>query len=126
MYINICLYTNTHRIYFKMSRSTSPVNININTQSLPIDEFSYSKKISIQKEIEDMDKSNQLEILKILYDHNVVLNENKNGVRVNMTELSSSVLLLLDKHIKYVTKREAQLSSDETERDIIRRDFLTT
>jgi hypothetical protein len=123
MYINIWLYTNTHRIYFKMSRSTP---VNINTQSPPIDEFSYSKKNSIQKEIEGMNKTNQLEILKILHDHNVVLNENKNGVRVNMTELQSSILVLLDKHIKYVTKREAQLSSDETERDIIRRDFLTT
>ena len=40
----------------------------------------------LKEQIEKMDKSNQIDILKILRDSNkVILNENKSGVYINLT-----------------------------------------
>ena len=84
----------------------------------------YLDLISIQRTIEAMNKDNQLEILKILYDDGIILNENKNGVRVNLSNLSTDIMTALQTHIEYVKKRDSQLTVDETERDNIRRDLL--
>lgn len=85
----------------------------------------YSDLISIQRIIEAMNKDNQIEILKILYDDgSIILNENKNGVRVNLSNLSENIMTALETHIEYVKKRDSQLTVDETERDNIRRDLL--
>ena len=47
----------------------------------------------IRDSIEQMSKFNQVEVLRILHKHSdVILNENKYGVHVNLTNLSESVL----------------------------------
>ena len=42
--------------------------------------------------IESMSKINQIEILKILVNHNVKINENKSGIFVNMTFLDEKII----------------------------------
>jgi hypothetical protein len=101
----------------------TPINPQSNNNSL--NKHTYSYLISIQRTIEAMNKDNQIEILKILYDDgSIILNENKNGVRVNLSNLSTDIMTALETHIEYVKKRDSQLSFDETERDNIRRDLL--
>jgi len=101
----------------------TPINAQSNNTSL--NKHTYSDLISIQRTIEAMNKDNQIEILKILYDDgSIILNENKNGVRVNLSNLSTDIMTALETHIEYVKKRDSQLTVDETERDNIRRDLL--
>tara|TARA_B110000285_G_scaffold211715_1_gene254653 strand:+ start:48 stop:365 length:318 start_codon:yes stop_codon:yes gene_type:complete len=103
----------------------TPINPQSNNNSS--NKHTYSYLISIQRTIEAMNKDNQIEILKILYDDgSIILNENKNGVRVNLSNLSTDIMTALETHIEYVKKRDSQLSFDETERDNIRRDLLQT
>lgn len=101
----------------------TPINTQSNNNSS--NKHTYSDLIFIQRTIEAMNKDNQIEILKILYDDgSIILNENKNGVRVNLSNLSTDIMTALETHIEYVKKRDSQLSVDETERDNIRRDLL--
>ena len=68
----------------------------------------------IKKTIEGMDKSNQIEILKILKKNpNIKLNENKSGVFVNITYLSEDILNDIKKHISYIEEQEKCLEQME-------------
>ena len=50
----------------------------------------------LKEQIEKMDKSNQIDILKILRDSNkVILNENKSGVYVNLTYCPQNTMMKL-------------------------------
>ena len=58
-----------------------------------INNFSVSELNYIRESIENMNKFNQIEVLRILNgDKDVILNENKYGVHVNLTELNKNVI----------------------------------
>ena len=58
-----------------------------------INNFSVSELNYIRESIENMNKFNQVEVLRILNGHkDVILNENKYGVHVNLTELNKNVV----------------------------------
>jgi hypothetical protein len=68
--------------------------------------------------IENMGKFNQIEILKILNKNkDVVLNENKYGIHVNLTELKQEVIDELNVYINYVTKQEVTLNEIEKQKE---------
>ena len=47
----------------------------------------------IREKIESMPKFNQVEVLRILEQNkNVTLNENKNGIHINLSELSEDII----------------------------------
>jgi len=79
-----------------------------------------SSKIEIleklKNSIEGMDKTNQIEVLRLLHKNNVFLNENKNGVYVNLTELNDSVLDNIFKFVEYIDSQENKLNKEETEK----------
>jgi hypothetical protein len=70
----------------------------------------------LKKSIETMDKINQIEVLRLLHKNNVFLNENKNGVYVNLTELSDNVLDNIFKFVEYIDTQENKLNKEETEK----------
>ena len=73
---------------------------------------------SIRVLIENMNKFNQIEVLRILNKHNdVILNENKYGIHVNLTELNDSVINELKAYINYVSKQEVTLSEVEKQKE---------
>lgn len=73
---------------------------------------------SIRVLIENMNKFNQIEILRILNKHkDVILNENKYGIHVNLTELNDSVINELKAYINYVSKQEVTLSEVEKQKE---------
>ena len=52
--------------------------------------YSLSELNYIRDSIENMNKFNQIEVLRILYGNkDVILNENKYGVHINLSELKS-------------------------------------
>jgi hypothetical protein len=58
---------------------------------------------TLKDKIERLSKNNQMEVLSILKNTNgVKLNENKNGVFVNMSFLSRETLSELEKYTKHI------------------------
>jgi len=83
-----------------------------------INNFSVSELNYIRDSIEQMNKFNQIEILRILNKHkNVTLNENKYGVHINLSELKNDILDELNIYIKYVNAQENTLNSIEQQKE---------
>ena len=72
----------------------------------------------LKESIEELSKFHQVEILKILKsDDSITINENKNGIFINMTSLNDSTITQLEDYLKYVNKQEKQLSDIEAQKD---------
>ena len=82
---------------------------------------------ALKDKIERLGKNNQLEILSILKNANgIKLNENKNGVFVNMSFLSSDSLAEVEKYVKYVYDQEKTLNEFENQKQDFKNTFFTT
>jgi hypothetical protein len=72
----------------------------------------------IREKIESMPKFNQIEVLRILSKYNkIMLNENKYGVLVNMTDFEDEVIEKLKNYISYVNTQESNLSEVELQKE---------
>ena len=81
--------------------------------------------ISMRDQIENMSKFNQLEILRILTKNkDVIINENKYGIHVNLREIDNEILNNLIVYIKYVTTQETYLNNIEKEKENIKINFF--
>jgi hypothetical protein len=95
--------------------SSSTNNNNNNSNSL--DDFSINKLNYIRETIENMNKFNQIEVLRLLNKHkNVFFNENKYGVHINLTELPNNIIDELDIYIHYVNTQEDTLHEAEQQK----------
>jgi hypothetical protein len=74
-------------------------------------EYDNSILNKLRESIEGMEKFNQVEILRILTSHqSVTINENKNGIHINLSDLDNNVLQDLENYVKYVANQEALLN----------------
>ena len=89
------------------------VTIDVNYEHI----LTNSEIINIRDFIENMNKFNQVEILRILYKNKINLNENKYGVHINLSELDNYILFELQKFIKYVTAQENTLNDIEQQKE---------
>ena len=71
---------------------------------------------SLKERIESTNLFHQIEILRIFNDNGVEINENKNGVFINLTYVDSSILDKVYKYLSYVSKQEDQLNEIEKEK----------
>ena len=84
-----------------------------------------NKLKSVKTKIELMSKNHQVEVLRILTNiQEVSVNENKNGSFINLTEVSSDTIKLLEDYILYVEKQENQLNHVENEKERIQNVFF--
>ena len=69
--------------------------------------------------IENMPTFHQVEILRLLTKHrdNIVLNENSNGVFVNLTDLSLNILNELTNYIEYYNHQEKNINYFEDKQE---------
>ena len=74
---------------------------------------SLDKIENLKKDIEAMPKINHIEILRIFKQHKTQINENQNGVFINMSELSNEIIDELHKYVEYVNSQHKQLSQQE-------------
>ena len=89
------------------------------------EEYDYTKLNYIREQIEQMSKFNQIEVLKILTKNkNVIINENKYGIHINLRELDNEILNNLIVYIKYVTTQETYLNNIEKEKENIKINFF--
>ena len=86
-------------------------------ESEPYD-YSINELNYIRETIENMNKFNQIEVLRILIKNNsVIINENKYGIHINLTELKSHILDELILYIKYVNTQEYTLNEVEQQKE---------
>lgn len=71
---------------------------------------------TLKEIIEDLPKFNQIEILKILKKAcDVTINENKNGIFVNLSLIDSKIIQEIRQYVEYVSKQTETLDQIENE-----------
>ena len=78
----------------------------------------------VKDKIENMNKFNQIEILRIFNKHKITLNENKYGIHINLVELPQELQYELHNYIKYVNEQELTLSNIEKQKEDIKNTFF--
>jgi hypothetical protein len=82
---------------------------------------------AIKKQIEQMDKTHQIEILKILKQNNTItLNENKSGVYVNLSFLPERTIEDIKKYIQYTNVQENFISNLEIQQTNFKNTFFSS
>jgi NTP pyrophosphatase (non-canonical NTP hydrolase) len=97
----------------------------ISVSTNDINNYSVSELNYIRESIENMNKFNQIEVLRILHNNkDVMLNENKYGVHVNISELKKEILDELLVYINYVNTQEKTLHNIEKEKETYKNIFF--
>lgn len=91
------------------------------------EEVSYMKEVDklncLKIQIEKLDQSKQIEILRIIVNtQQVSINENQYGIHINLTDLPTEVLTELQIYINYIKKQEEELINGELKK----KDYETT
>jgi hypothetical protein len=82
--------------------------------------------IFLRESIENMNKFNQIEILRILKnDTTVILNENKYGVHVNLSELNDQNLDQMYNYVKYVNAQQVSLDTAEKQKEAFKNTYFS-
>ena len=82
-------------------------------------------RTKIKAQIEEMNKEQQIEVLKKLTEmSNVNLNENSNGTFVNLTYLTDEQINMLQSYISYVHEQESNLGAVENEKTRIQQSYF--
>lgn len=91
-----------------------------------VNNFSVSELNYIRDSIENMNKFNQIEVLRILNNHkDVTINENKYGIHINLSDLKKDLLDELNVYIKYVNTQEVTLHQIEKEKETYKNTYFT-
>jgi hypothetical protein len=102
------------------------LNTEVTVSTNDINDFSVSELNYIRDTIENMNKFNQVEILRILNNNkDVTLNENKYGVHINLSELKKDIIDELIMYIKYVTTQEINLNKIEQQKEDFKNIYFT-
>ena len=80
----------------------------------------------IKTSVEMMNKFHQIGVLKLLSSKkDLTINENNNGVFINLSDLDDTVLKELLDYIQYVSEQESDLDHHEQEKEKYKSVFLT-
>ena len=71
----------------------------------------------IREIVEAMSKFNQIEVLRILHTGGIMINENRYGIHVNLTELKPTIVGKIRTYINYVNTQEKQLHKIEQQKE---------
>lgn len=72
----------------------------------------------IKRQIEAMPRFHQIEALRILDgDKTVVLNENPNGVFINLSQVPGTTVAKLETYIAYVDQQQSRLEQQESAKE---------
>ncbi len=90
-----------------------------------VKEFDYDSLTIIRDSIEKMNKFNQIEVLKILHNNkSVVINENKYGVHINLSQVNSNIIEELNTFVKYVNTQESYLNDVEKQKETYKNTYF--
>jgi len=117
-----------------IKQNENPIQNIVKNDSFNLSESIYKNKnnfeilelVKIKERIECMSKKHQIDVLKILNnDQYVILNENNNGVFINLNELDINILNKLLDFITYVTNQENHLNSVESIKNDIEKTYFS-
>ena len=81
--------------------------------------------INLKDHIEALSKVHQAEVLRICDAGGVVGSENKNGVFINLTCVSETVLTEIETYLLYAREQEAQLNEVEMQKKELTSKYFT-
>ena len=94
--------------------------------SVETEEVNILELNSMRDTLESMSKFNQVEVLRILSKHKeVMLNENKYGVHINLSDLKVEIIDELKKYINYVNTQEITLHQVEQQKETFKNIYFT-
>ena len=100
-------------------------NLNMVIDAETDNEVNLADLNTIRESIENMSKFNQIEILRILTNHKeVIINENKYGIHINLSELSSNIIRDLLVYINYVNAQEIELNNIEKQKQDYKNNYF--
>jgi hypothetical protein len=106
--------------------SCTPLNSIVSVCLNELNEYSVSELNYIRDSIENMNIFNQIEILRILSkNQEIVLNENKYGVHINLSDLPKKVVDELNLYIHYVNTQEITLGAAEKQKEEFKNIYFT-
>ena len=74
----------------------------------------YDQLNILKQNIESMEKSRQIEILRIINNNqSAIINENKNGIYINMSSFQNNTLDEIKNYMKYIYTQEKDLDVNE-------------
>lgn len=80
--------------------------------------------MSLKEGIENMPVVHQIEVLRILCSKNTQINENKNGVFVNISRLNNDLIQELYDYMKYFIHQENHLNEIEQQKQSLTKEFF--
>jgi len=90
-----------------------------------VNDYDSNKLNYIREQLENMSKFNQIEVLRLITKNkNTIINENKYGIHINLSEVENSVLNELMVYIKYVNTQEIYLNNVEQEKEKYKNTFF--
>jgi hypothetical protein len=78
----------------------------------------------IKDRVEALNQHHQIQILKIMTQHNVDLTENKNGSFINLTNVDDVVISKITDYLSYVDQQEMQLKEIEIQKTELTKQFF--
>ena len=89
------------------------------------EEYNYNELNAMRESIEKMNKFNQIEVLKLLHNHkDVVINENKYGVHINLTQVKPHIIEEIESFINYVNTQETYLNDVEKQKETYKNTYF--
>jgi hypothetical protein len=81
-------------------------------------DYDFNKTNNIREIIESMSKFNQIEILRIITKHKeIIINENKYGIHINLSDIKNEILDELLVYTNYVATQELELNNIEKQKE---------
>ena len=78
----------------------------------------------IRDKIEGLDKNNHIDILRLLMKKDIFINENKNGIFINLTDLSNEVIEDIEKYINYINEQNIHFEYIEKQKHQLESKFF--
>ena len=104
---------------------TSTMDINSDTIGDNDMEGELAQLNKIREAIENMSKFNQIEVLRVLTGHkDVIINENKYGIHINLSELRPQIIEDLLVYINYVNAQEIELNNIEKQKQDYKNNYF--
>ena len=75
--------------------------------------ISSERLVNLRDKIENFEKAQQLQILRILKKNKININENKNGIFLNLTNIDNNIIEELEQFIKHIDNQEKLLEYNE-------------
>ena len=107
-------------------------NNNINNETLKDNELCKEKILKqdkirqIKDIIEKLDTQEHIEILRIFKKYKkVIINENSNGIFINITDLDNNIIVELEEHLEYLKNQKNHINEVEKKKEIFINNFFS-